>query len=1096
MVDEVLKLNPELSDLFDRAKAFVFPRDPLALDLDGDGIETIGADGTVLFDHNGDGTRRGTGWVKGDDGLLVLDKDGNGSIDSGAELFGIDYVKSDATKAVDGFDALRDLDSNADGVFDANDAQFANVQVWRDLDQDGVSDAGELMSLTDAGIASIDLNDTASTTNLAGGNQQTATATFTRTDNTTGTVANLNLASSNFYREFGDTIAVSDTAQALPNMMGSGNVRDLREAATQSSRLAGLLAQYSAATTRDAQWALLDEMLDAWADTTGMAEALAERDPGAFYIRYDAFGTQTRANNLNSLMVDGSGGSGGNEVAYIGLDKDNLQLNEAYRNLIAAWDQKMHILEAFNGEYFFSLPEQETDPVSMDVVGLREDGSTAAETWAGGRRTLVISYAQQQLNFLQQSYDALKQSVYEGLLTQTRLKPYLDAVELVIDENGVSFDFAALGALFESNRGADAENALIDLIELTRNGGTLLNAGWNGIELLKTWAQEASGNATLETILAQFSVMFVSGTGNASSNDSTLFGSAGNDYLYGKAGGDLLVGGEGMDYIFGRDGDDIIVGGAGNDYLFGEAGSDTYLFGRGDGQDTVSNYSSSANDVDVVLLTGGLLPSDVSLSRSGDNLIMSINGTTDKLTVQSYFNQDAAGPYAVDQIRFENGTSWDVATVKTLVQQATTGNDTLYGYATDDVLDGQDGNDYLYGKAGDDTLNGGAGTDQVHGEDGNDSLDGGAGNDYLYGGNGSDTLIGGADNDTLYGGNDNDVLTGGAGNDYLSGDAGSDTYVFGRGDGQDSVYNYDTGAGVDTIALSGGLLPSEVSLSRTGDNLVLSIIGTTDKLTVQLYFNQDANGPYVVDEIRFENGTTWDVATVKTLVQQATAGNDYLYGYATDDVLDGQDGNDYLYGKAGNDTLSGGAGSDQVHGEDGNDSLDGGAGNDYLYGGNGNDTLVGGSNNDTLYGGNDNDLLVGGAGNDYLSGDAGSDTYVFGRGDGQDTIYNYDTAAGSKDALKFDAGIAADQLWFRKVGNDLEVSVVGATDSVRVANWYSGSAYRLDEFELAGGEVLLDSQVENLVSAMAAFAPPSAGQTSLPQNYQDALSGVIAANWQ
>ena len=1081
-----------VSDFFSNSKNFEWPRDPLALDLDGDGIETIGADGTVLFDHNGDGTRRGTGWVKGDDGLLVLDKDGNGSIDSGAELFGIDYVKSDNTKASDGFDALRDLDSNADGVFDANDAQFANVQVWRDLDQDGVSDAGELMSLTDAGIASIGLNDTAFNQALAGGNQMTSKAAFTRTDNTTGTVGNLNLASSNFYREFGDTITVSDTAQALPNMMGSGNVRDLREAATQSSRLAGLLAQYSAATTRDAQWALLDEMLDAWADTTGMAESLDERDPSRFKIRYNALGSVTRAQNLAPL----DGGTGGGNEAQMVPDADNPLLTESYRNLIRAWDQKLHILEAFNGEYFFSLPEENTDPVSTDVVGLREDSSVTAETLAGGRRTLVISYAQQQLTFLQQSYDALKQSVYEGLLTQTRLKPYMDAVELVIDENGIGFDFAVLGALLESNRGTDAGSALIDLIELTRNGGTLLNAGWNGIELLKTWAQEASGNATLETILAQFSVMFVSGTGNASSNDSTLFGSAGNDYLYGKAGGDLLVGGEGMDYVFGRDGDDIIVGGAGNDYLFGEAGSDTYLFGRGDGQDMVSNYSSSANDVDVLLLTGGVLPSEVRLSRTGDSLVVSIIGTSDKLTVQSYFSLDGSSSHAVDQIRFENGTSWDVATVKTLVQQATTGNDTLYGYATDDVLDGQDGNDYLYGKAGNDTLSGGAGTDQVHGEDGNDSLDGGAGNDYLYGGNGSDTLIGGADNDTLYGGNDNDVLTGGAGNDYLSGDAGSDTYVFGRGDGQDSVYNYDTGAGVDTIALSGGLLPSEVSLSRTGDNLVLSIIGTTDKLTVQLYFNQDANGPYVVDEIRFENGTTWDVATVKTLVQQATAGNDTLYGYATDDVLDGQDGNDYLYGKAGNDTLSGGAGSDQVHGEDGNDSLDGGAGNDYLYGGNGNDTLVGGSNNDTLYGGNDNDLLVGGAGNDYLSGDAGSDTYVFGRGDGQDTIYNYDTAAGSKDALKFDAGIAADQLWFRKVGNDLEVSVVGATDSVRVANWYSGSAYRLDEFELAGGEVLLDSQVENLVSAMAAFAPPSAGQTSLPQNYQDALSGVIAANWQ
>ncbi|WP_323000750.1 calcium-binding protein [Denitromonas sp.] len=1312
--DAIVDLNSEIADLIERAKEFVFPRDPLALDLDGDGIETIGADGTVLFDHNGDGTRRGTGWVKGDDGLLVLDKDGNGSIDSGAELFGIDYVKSDSTKASDGFDALRDLDSNADGVFDANDAQFANVQVWRDLDQDGVSDAGELMSLTDAGIASIGLNETASTTNLAGGNQQTATATFTRTDNTTGTVANLNLASSNFYREFGDTIAVSETAQALPNMMGSGNVRDLREAATQSSRLAGLLAQYSAATTRDAQWALLDEMLDAWADTTGMAEALAERDPGAFYIRYDAFGTETRANNLNPLMADGGGGSGGNEVAYIGLDKDNLRLNEAYRNLIAAWDQKMHILEAFNGEYFFSLPEEEADPVSMDVVGLREDSTSAAETWAGGRRTLVISYAQQQLNFLQQSYDALKQSVYEGLLTQTRLKPYLDAVELVIDENGISFDFTAVGALFESNRSADPKNTLVDLIELTRNGGVLLNAGWNGIELLKTWAAEASGNATLETVLENFEVKFGSGSVSGSAMDSTLFGSTSTDYLYGQSGDDQLVGSAGNDYLYGGNDNDLLIGGAGNDFLSGDAGSDTYVFGRGDGQDTVYNYDIGAS-VDTIVLSGGLLPEEVSLSRMSDNLIVSIVGTTDKLTVQSYFNQDAAGPYVVDQIRFENGTIWDVATVKTLVLQATTGNDTLYGYATDDVLDGQGGNDYLYGKAGNDTLNGGAGSDQVHGEDGNDNLDGGFGNDYLYGGNGSDTLVGGADNDYLYGGNDNDVLTGGAGNDYLSGDAGSDTYVFGRGDGQDTVYNYDTAVGsVDVIALSGGLLPSEVSLSRTGDNLVLSIIGTTDKLTVQSYFNQDAAGPYVVDQIRFENGTIWDVtkvkllvsqgtlgddqmygsvgddvldgldgndslygkagndtliggagndslqgedgedildggagndyltggngsdsldggagadhltggngndnliggadndylyggndddvltggagndylsgdagsdtyvfgrgdgqdtvsnysssandvdvvlltggllpsevslsrmsdslvvsingttdkltvqsffnqdaagpyvvdqirfengtiwdvAAVKTLVQQATAGNDYLYGYATDDVLDGQDGNDYLYGKAGNDTLSGGAGSDQLQGEDGNDSLDGGVGNDYLQGGNGNDVLVGGADNDTLYGGNDDDVLVGGIGNDYLSGDAGSDTYVFGRGDGQDTVYNYDTAAGSKDALKFEAGIAADQLWFRKLGNDLEVSVIGSSDSVRVANWYSGGAYRLDEFETAGGDVLLDSQVDNLVSAMAAFAPPAAGQTTLPQNYQEALSGVIAANWQ
>ncbi|NOY73041.1 MAG: hypothetical protein GXP14_11850 [Gammaproteobacteria bacterium] len=68
----------------------VLPRAPLALDLDGDGIETLAANGYggVLFDQNGDGVRRATGWIASDDGLLALDRNGNGTIDNGTELFG------------------------------------------------------------------------------------------------------------------------------------------------------------------------------------------------------------------------------------------------------------------------------------------------------------------------------------------------------------------------------------------------------------------------------------------------------------------------------------------------------------------------------------------------------------------------------------------------------------------------------------------------------------------------------------------------------------------------------------------------------------------------------------------------------------------------------------------------------------------------------------------------------------------------------------------------------------------------------------------------------------------------------------------------
>ncbi|NOY73043.1 MAG: hypothetical protein GXP14_11860, partial [Gammaproteobacteria bacterium] len=98
------------------------PRDPLALDLDGDGIETLAANGYggVLFDQNGDGVKRATGWVASDDGLLALDRNGNGTIDNGTELFGNSTPTAGGT-AADGLSALADLDTNADGRVDASD---------------------------------------------------------------------------------------------------------------------------------------------------------------------------------------------------------------------------------------------------------------------------------------------------------------------------------------------------------------------------------------------------------------------------------------------------------------------------------------------------------------------------------------------------------------------------------------------------------------------------------------------------------------------------------------------------------------------------------------------------------------------------------------------------------------------------------------------------------------------------------------------------------------------------------------------------------------------------------------------------------------
>jgi hypothetical protein len=245
-----LGINSDVNGDFSSALNFIQRYDPLTLDLDGDGIETVSANTGIKFDFDGDGLKTGTGWVKGDDGFLVLDRNGNGTIDTGRELFGVDTVKSNGQKASDGFDALRDLDGNADGVFDAKDAQFANVRVWQDANQDGVAQASELKTLADHNISAINLGSTATSQN-SNGNLISATGSFVRGDGTEGEInvnqslaANLDLAANPFYREYTDSIELDSAAQALPDMQGSGAVRDLREAAMLDAGLKGAVAQY------------------------------------------------------------------------------------------------------------------------------------------------------------------------------------------------------------------------------------------------------------------------------------------------------------------------------------------------------------------------------------------------------------------------------------------------------------------------------------------------------------------------------------------------------------------------------------------------------------------------------------------------------------------------------------------------------------------------------------------------------------------------------------------------------------------------------------------------------------------------------------
>lgn len=173
-LDNLLNFLHDLPNIFNLTM-----RDPIILDLNGDGIQLTPLTGSnVYFDYAGDGFAERSGWVSPNDGILAIDLNGNGKIDNGLELFG--------SPTQDGFAILEKLDTNADGVINALDANFDKLLVWRDLNQNGVSDAGELQFLAQAGIASISL----STQKLNGtnaGNGLGYEAIFTRTNGTFGT---------------------------------------------------------------------------------------------------------------------------------------------------------------------------------------------------------------------------------------------------------------------------------------------------------------------------------------------------------------------------------------------------------------------------------------------------------------------------------------------------------------------------------------------------------------------------------------------------------------------------------------------------------------------------------------------------------------------------------------------------------------------------------------------------------------------------------------------------------------------------------------------------------------------------------------------
>jgi hypothetical protein len=159
--------------------------DPIVLDLDGDGVELTDAANAQRFDVFGSGTPALVPFPTAGDAFLAIDRNANGAIDSGRELFG------DQHGAAHGFAELAKYDQNLDGMIDVQDAIFEQLLLFGDLDADGDVRPHEFVSLRRAGISAIDLRYDEVARQLSGGNRVAQSSRFIRNDGSTGEAADV-----------------------------------------------------------------------------------------------------------------------------------------------------------------------------------------------------------------------------------------------------------------------------------------------------------------------------------------------------------------------------------------------------------------------------------------------------------------------------------------------------------------------------------------------------------------------------------------------------------------------------------------------------------------------------------------------------------------------------------------------------------------------------------------------------------------------------------------------------------------------------------------------------------------------------------------
>ncbi|MEB3293606.1 MAG: calcium-binding protein [Synechococcales bacterium] len=721
-VNMVLIIADYVREAFAAASRRLF--DPLVLDLDGDGIELVSVEQSIAqFDLNADGFREQTGWVKADDGMLVLDANGDGRINNITELFG------DAT--TDGFDELKTLDSNNDNIINASDAKFSQLQIWRDLNQDGITDSGELSNLGRFGIQSISLNTTKANT-VNQGNQVRTTSQFTLTDGTHREIASIWYVVDRLNTQYDQPYRLNPGTLFLPSVRGYGGLADLHIAMSLDSKLLDLMREFVALKPTELEQIApkVEAILFRWAGVDDVAQTsrgqyFDARKLGFLekFLQQPLPANFTNANQtvfiqqswdlifkeISARLVAQSLLRGAFPNSTYSLKMDSLRTEDS---LTAILDRLTPVAPAdalhavLYWSYAITALDAHRDRFKLTPADYNNQLKTALTTHglsnylealrhpAYGSTLNESLHAEVTGGFLhgKTGNDVLYGNAGNDMLWGGQGDDYLDgAVGADIyryqlgDGNDTLYDSSAdngIDQLIFSGTGLTANNAIVTRLGESDHLQIAFKDIDGSIQLRYQLYSSNQSNYGIESITFSDGIVW---------NEVQLW----NAYLG--------LGADTNDKLEGTTENDILVGGKGNDYLDGKWGADIYRYQLGDGNDTL--YDSSAdNGIDQLIFSGaGLTANNAIVTRLGesDHLQIAFKDTSGSIQLRYQLYISNQSNYGIESITFSDGIVWnEVQLWNAYLGLGADTNDKLEGTTENDTLVGGKGHDLLTGRGG------------------------------------------------------------------------------------------------------------------------------------------------------------------------------------------------------------------------------------------------------------------------------------------------------------------------------------------------------------------------------------------------------------